>query len=72
MSSAISPFFESAPSPIPISIRLVNGDHAALNAIRVRLANIGEPSSRGEVLRVAVREGLEVLQARLDALEAAK
>lgn len=67
----LSAYFESTPSA-PISIRLVHGDGAIVNTVRARLAALGLPSTRGEVLRVAVREGLDVLMKRLDATEASR
>jgi len=69
MPRPVSRYFD-APCGIPVSVRLVEGDGELLNEVRGRLAAKGLPSTRGEVLRAAIREGLEVLQKRLARLEA--
>lgn len=67
----ISPYFDSTPT-IPTSVRLVRGDSEVVQRVLGRLAALGLPSTRGEVLRIAVREGLDVLLNRLDAAEASR
>lgn len=68
----ISKFFGVNPSPGPVSVRLAEGDEARLRAIRGQLAAMDLPSEKGTVLRVAIREGLEVLQRRLGVKEASR
>lgn len=67
----ISSYFESTPSN-PTAVRLVRGDSEVVQRVLSRLAALGLPSTRGEVLRIAVREGLDVLLTRLDAAEASR